>query len=286
MSNREILRQMVNDRPKIDFSRCNPEGSALRRDQMELFRMLKALAGICEANGIRWWLCSGTLLGAMRHQGFIPWDDDVDIVMFPEDYARLEKVLAESEDEEYVLHSMKTDPEYIYVYGKFRSRKGEYDMKDPRYAYYRWKGMSIDIFTIEKTSYMAAQMARFFYKTGHKFSTSFKNTRTRLAVTKAVNFVNHKILFPFFRAVGKINPKGEYHYSLGTGFARATFHIEDILPLTEASFEGALLPVPKDADAYLTRLYGDWRKLPSAESISKAIHCREYREEIFGTENN
>lgn len=282
----EIQAEEMTDRQEIDLLRCNPEGSALRRDQMELFRMLQAFAGICKDNDIRWWLCSGTLLGAMRHKGFVPWDDDVDVVMLPDDYARLEKVLADMDDEKYVLHSMKTDPEYIYVYGKFRSRRGEYDMKDPRYRYYRWKGMSIDIFTIEKTSYIAAQMARFFYKIGHKVSTPVKNAGLRRVLTRIVNFCNFRFLFPFFRLLGRINPKGEYHYTLGTGFARATFHIEDIFPLAEAQFEDGMFPVPKDADAYLTRLYGDWRKLPSKERIRKAIHCKEYREEIFGKEES
>ena len=269
----------------MDFSRYNPEGSALRRDQLELLRMLKVLSGICKANGIKWWLCSGSLLGAMRHKGFIPWDDDVDIAMLPEDYARLEKVLGEMNDPEYVLHSMKTDPEYIYIYGKFRRRSGEYDVRDPRYKYYKWKGMSIDIFTIEKTTYTAAQLSRFFYKIGHKVSTPVRNAKVRRILTEIVNFCNFRILFPFFRLCGRINPKGEYHYSLGTGFARATFHIEDIFPLTNAAFEDDFFPVPMDADAYLTRLYGDWRKLPSEEKIRKAIHCSEYREEIFGKEN-
>ena len=257
----------------------------MRRDQLELLQMLKVLDGICRENGIRWWLCSGSLLGAMRHEGFIPWDDDVDIAMLPEDYAALEKVLAEMNDPEYVLHSMNTDPEYIYVFGKFRRRHGEYDMRDPRYRYYKWKGMSIDIFTIEKTSYVAAQLARFFYKIGHKVSTPIRNTKLRRVLTEIVNFCNFRILFPFFRLLGKINQKGEWHYSMGTGFARATFHIEDILPLSQAAFEDGRLPVPMDADAYLTRLYGDWRKLPSEEKIRKAIHCKECREEIFGQEN-
>ena len=67
----------------------NPEGSTLRRDQMEMLTVLNAFAEICKDNDIQWWLCSGTLLGAARHGGFIPWDDDIDVSMFPKDYRKL-----------------------------------------------------------------------------------------------------------------------------------------------------------------------------------------------------
>ena len=82
-----------NDIQTADFSRYNPEGSMLRRDQKELVEILKVLADICDRNGIRWWLSSGTLLGAVRHKGFVPWDDDVDIEMLKEDYLKLKKIL-------------------------------------------------------------------------------------------------------------------------------------------------------------------------------------------------
>lgn len=276
---------MENRVTSIDLKRYNPEGSALRRTQKDLFGMLKVLAGICNRNGIRWWLSSGTLLGAARHQGFIPWDDDVDVVMMKEDYLRLEKILLELDDEEYVLHSMKTDPDYTYVYGKFRRRKGECESGDPRYPYYKWKGAFIDIFTIEKTSYPAAQLSRFFYKIGHKMTTPIRNIKVRKYLTSMVNFINFRMLFPFFRFIGRINPDNQYHFTLGTGFARSTFYEDDIFPLGQMSFEGEMMPVPKDTDAYLTRVYGDWRRLPDEKAVKKAIHSRIYREEIFGKDN-
>ena len=59
--------------------RYNPEGSKLRKNQLELVDILLDLAKICREHNIQWWLSSGTLLGAARHKGFIPWDDDLDI---------------------------------------------------------------------------------------------------------------------------------------------------------------------------------------------------------------
>ena len=58
--------------------------------------------------------------------------------------------------------------------------------------------------------------------------------------------------------------------------------MKDTLPLTTTEFEGIRLPAPKDMDTYLTNVYGNWRELPSDESIKRAIHCQEYKDEIFG----
>ena len=142
----------------------NPEGSALRRDQKELVRMLKVVDGICRENGLQWWLSSGTLLGAARHKGFIPWDDDLDIVLLKEDYDKLEKVLCNMESDEFVFHCMKTDVEYVNVFGKFRKRQGRIQSKNRRYNYYRWAGIGLDIFAIEKTNAFSAHVSKFLYQ--------------------------------------------------------------------------------------------------------------------------
>ena len=61
--------------------RYNPDGSILRKQQLRMLEMLQYIDFVCKKHNIRYWLCSGTLLGAVRHGGFIPWDDDVDIEM-------------------------------------------------------------------------------------------------------------------------------------------------------------------------------------------------------------
>ena len=69
--------------------RFNPEGSLLRRQQMRMLEILLEVDKICQKHQIPYWLSSGTLIGAMRHDGFIPWDDDLDIEMMRDDYLRL-----------------------------------------------------------------------------------------------------------------------------------------------------------------------------------------------------
>lgn len=261
--------------------RYNPEGSALRRDQLALLEMLKSLAEICREHNIRWWLSSGTLLGAARHNGFIPWDDDMDIAMLRSDYRRLERILRKSDNEEFVLHSMRSDVEYTNCFGKFRKREGEVKGKSRRYNYYKWRGIGLDIFTIERTNFFAAKCASTIYGNLQHLTSYITIGWLRRWLIRLIEALCLGIIFPLLRLIGLINPRGEYHYSLGTGWARHTFFMEDTLPLTTATFEGEQMPVPKDMDAYLTRVYGDWRKLPSEEAIRGCIHCQEYLDEIF-----
>lgn len=259
----------------------NPDGSQLRQHQLELLDMLKTLAAICSEHDIRWWLSSGTLLGAMRHQGFVPWDDDVDIVMFKEDYKKLYKVLRHMQSDTYVLHSMQTDIEYTRCFSKFRKREGKEYSRDRRRHWYRWTGNYIDIFVIEKTSYAASILSGTIYKNLIYLTAYIQTGWLRRLLIRPIKFLCLDILNPLLRLVGLINPHGEYHYILGMGWPWATFYKKDILPLTTASFEGVEFPVPKDADAYLSGVYGDWRQLPTDETIKKNIHRMEYISEIF-----
>lgn len=269
----------------VDFSRYNPEGSLLRRDQKELLRILKTIAAICDANGIQWWLDSGTLLGAARHKGFIPWDDDVDIVLLREDYLKLEKILCAMDDEEFVFHCGKTDKDYVNVFGKFRKKTGDTHVSNKRYDYYKYSGIGLDVFAIEKTNRISAVLGRFFYKTLVNYTVHIRCKALRHALISFGQALCHWAIFPLLRLVGKINPKGEYHYMIGTGWARPAFDIDTIVPVSVISFEGVDMPAPKDVDAYLKVLYGNWKKLPTEEQIRKAIHCKEYREEIFGPDD-
>ena len=264
--------------------RYSPDGSKLRKTQKELVEILLDLDAICKEHGIQWWLSSGTLLGAARHEGFIPWDDDIDIVMLRKDYKRLQKILHKMDSDKYVFQSLHSDIEYTNTFGKFRKRNDEVQIKGGRYKYLKYKGMFIDIFCIEKTNYLAARISRVVYMNIQHLTLHIKWPWLRHITIRFVEGLCLGIINPILRLVGLINPKGEYHYALGTGWARHTFFMKHTFPLSTAQFEGHTLPVPKDMDAYLTHVYGDWRKLPDDEAIRKSIHSREYIEEIYGTQ--
>lgn len=263
--------------------RYNPDGSTLRRDQLELLKMLNKVAAICKENNIEWWLSSGTLLGAARHQGFIPWDDDMDIVMMRKDYRRLKKILRNLDDKECVLHDMCSDVEYVNIFPKYRKREGRIETASRRNNYYKWAGIGFDIFTIEKTNFFASKAAGFIYNNIQHLTSYIRWGWLRKPLIRFIEAMCFVFIFPILRLIGLINPRGEYHYTLGIGWTKSTFYIKDIMPLTTTKFEGMEMPVPKDMDAYLTNVYGDWRRLPNEEQIKRCIHNKQYIREIYGS---
>ena len=79
--------------------------------------------------------------------------------MLRRDYRRLERILRKEQSEEFVLHSMRSDVEYVHCFAKYRRREGCIESSSRRYDYYKWRGIGFDIFTIERTSYFAAKAA-------------------------------------------------------------------------------------------------------------------------------
>ena len=246
--------------------------------------MLLFFADICKEHNIKWWLGSGTLLGAARHGGFIPWDDDLDIEILKSDYKRLKNILLNLNHEEYVFHCMESDVEYVNVFGKLRKRDGRIGAASRRYNYYKWCGIGLDIFVVERSNFFAARASSVIYNNLQHLTSYIRCSWLRRPLIRLIEVLCLGIINTLLRLIGLINSKGEYHFMLGSGWAEATIMIDDTLPLTTMLFEGYEFPVPKNVEAYLTRSYGNWRELPSDDMIKRAIHCREYREEIYGSE--
>ena len=98
-------------------------GSEVRKVQNKILEIIKFVDKICRANGIVYYITAGTALGAVRHKGFIPWDDDLDIFMTPENYEKFKKVFYEQSREKFYLQEWKAVENYL-EYAKVRMKIG------------------------------------------------------------------------------------------------------------------------------------------------------------------
>ncbi|MBA2563506.1 MAG: LicD family protein, partial [Chitinophagaceae bacterium] len=133
-----------------DLSHYNPEGSVLRRAQMRMLEILDVFDSICKKHNINYWLVCGTLLGARRHGGFIPWDDDLDVYILQSDYKKLLSILKEELPENFKLQARGTDKYYWYYYPRIRDTKSRIHNKvRGSRDNFEYQGIFIDIFLIE-----------------------------------------------------------------------------------------------------------------------------------------
>lgn len=247
--------------------RFNPEGSELRKHQLRMLEMLKFIDKICKENNINYWLCSGTLLGAVRHKGFIPWDDDLDIEMLREDYIKFEKVLY-AHDYEYVLQTHKTDFNYVAPYGKLRDKKSVIKEDNNNDLYYKYKGIYIDIFIMEPSSSLAIykwsnRLQHYLLFMPNKY---LSNKLLRYTYIFVLHTLIHKFIFPIMRFLSRIKAGKQLRHTMGSSFL-ATRNIDDIFPLTRIRFEDEDFYAPGNYDSYLTKIYGDYMKLPNLDEI-------------------
>lgn len=244
--------------------RYNPDGSLLRRGQLRMLEILKAVDGICRAHGIRYWLSSGTLLGAVRHGGFIPWDDDLDIEMLREDYLRLLPLLREELPNQFMVHDNESDKDYPYLYAKVRDK---YSCIEEDYFFKtKYTGCFIDIFPLERAPYPLFRIANRLYvnlchHNVYRFRPIYKFNR--MLLTRAV--------FPMFRKwISVFHPHSDYHHTLGMVF-KTERETADIFPLNEIVFEGVTFYAPHNTHNYLTRMFGDYMRLPKNVEVHGII---------------
>lgn len=248
-----------------------------------LVEELENLHEFCNNNGIRYYLSGGTLLGAIRHQGFIPWDDDIDLIMPRSDYMRFIELTKHGMGENYRVFSSYTNNHHVYPFIKVCDKRTK--LREFRHKNADGMGVFIDIFPMDGISdeqtVADKQLTKIlFLRTCLKYactsvftSTNFLLTLPRLIIIglcKAVG-CNRIIRLIETLAVSSDFDTSDMAAVLVWGYKQKERIPRSIFePQVLVKFENKSFYTTSGYDTYLSNLYGDYRMLPpEAKRIRK-----------------
>ena len=257
-----------------------PTPEQLRKIKEIEKNMLAAFVEICGKLNLRYYLAGGTLLGAVRHQGFIPWDDDIDVAMPRADYEILLREGQKYLPEYYFLQHLGSEPVYNANFAKIRDRRTtfvEYSLRKFPICH----GVYIDIFPLDNYPEDPQEQKKMdFMQTLHRRRTRAAvevppQSRRRFPLELGLNTVAALtcLLYPDFRKALEKREQlhtGVKESGLWCNYCGA-WGKKEIMPKawfeegTRLSFEGLDVSGPRLWHEYLTRLYGDYMQLPPEE---------------------
>ncbi len=244
-----------------------------------LLAMMAWFHDFCRENGIRYYALGGTMLGAVRHQGFIPWDDDIDVGVPRSDYERLERLIAASEQRRYVFESPRSPAkEYLYAFSKLYDTETTL-VENTRFQIRR--GIYLDIFPLDGMGDTEEEARRRFGAIDRRFklllarTTGIRKGRNILknASVMAARLIPDFLLEnkEFVRRIDRLASGIDFDSCTYGGNPFGAWRGREIMPRrvmgtpTLYPFEDMEIYGAEDADAYLTHLYGNWKQLPPEE---------------------
>lgn len=260
-------------------------GETLRRVQCIQLDLLKEFDAACRKHGLRYNIAFGTLLGAVRHGGFIPWDDDIDVLMPIEDYLKLDKAIQEEVDsDKYFLRTIDSEPDNNLTYKRL-VRKGTVYASPGREHMKAQYAVCMDIIPVFHQSdsrlyhWLQTKMCRFYRRAtwAHAGADSIKQPLRRawyMHVRKKGNKKNYQLFMKWATSSSSTNKFYSYYHAPVRSPYRAYFLSEEAFDdMIEIEFEGCRFFAPKDCDKAMSYVYGeDYMLYPSRLSGRKPEH--------------
>ncbi len=248
----------------------------LRKLQLTELEILKEIKRICEKHSLKYYLIGGTLLGAIRHKGFIPWDDDIDIALPRADYEKFCEICQGSElDEKYHLDSIYTNDKCLYSYSKIRKRDTLFNEQSIAHLDIP-KGIFVDVFPLdfaksEKSKIKAFRSLRIKQIDSYVFQKyEVIKSNALKSIIRSVWFLSaspNKLKKRQQQLMQKVK-QGNFYVNYGSCY----HHVKETMPCdyygdgVQMEFEGEFFTVPKEYEKVLIKIYGTtWSQLPPEE---------------------
>ncbi len=248
----------------MNFDRLFPDNreqgeTRLRQCQFVMLRMLKILDYLCAKYQIAYFLTNGTLLGAIRHKGFIPWDDDLDIGMTRSNYEKFVRCAMQELPDDIFFQNVETDPHYPAYYrveAKLRDRYSSYSRSEELKKKYKWQnGIQVDI-CVYDNAYLPHNFCIYLVNKSIKVLGRTNSNKKR---AKALKFIAKYSPISLVYSTSGIctlkTLKRETHFIKG----------KEITTLIKTRFEDMEAFIPAGWDSYLKRRYGNYMQLPPVE---------------------
>lgn len=255
------------------------ELSEVKEIQKVSYDILLEIDRICKKYDIGYMLVAGTALGAVRHQGFIPWDDDLDIGMTRHDYERFIEALKEDLPEDYYFHCFETDPKYNVVIPQMKIRKKNTYIKEVNFLLRNkceGNGLFVDVFVYDHISdkaYINNLFRCFMYPYAYLLMLLDNLGLNPILLKKG--FVNSAKWFS-----EKNKHSKTWGYSMTWVFSplkrQHEYQEEDLFPYVNWQFENGMFPLAHNADAFLKIEIGEGYMTPPPKNKQIPKHTVEY----------
>ena len=244
--------------------------------QMEL-GIMEYIHEVCQKIGVKYFLAYGSLIGAVRHKGFIPWDDDMDICMLREDYEKLQDYLISNPDDRYEVMSYKNNLNYVYPFMKVQDNQTYLLEEDVRID--SNMGIYVDIFPVdgyEDDSVFKDKMTRLIKKRQLSCYTFKGITNTKSLLNSLIRYISVIIFYftntnKYIRGIDelaqsrKVDDYELVDYLIYKDMNKPVWKREWLKQTITGVFEGKEFMIPKNYHEILTSDYGDYTQLPPVE---------------------